>query len=174
MQGGVFCVLSAGVAGLRVSLPPRMSAAGDVGGRRLIPFLVARETAQRLGMRTQEEWQQWVSDNKPGVTSTYRWYMPDQPDAAYDEFDGWDDWLGVPLSYDEARSKVGELGIPSQEAWWAFSREQHRLLMRLRVPGRPHIYYVKEWNGYDEWLGLPDTPLVLPSGYGRGDFGASS
>ena len=28
-------------------------------------------------------WEEWVIDNKPGITSTRAWFMPNQPDEAY-------------------------------------------------------------------------------------------
>ena len=56
------------------------------------------------------------------------------------------------------------LGVRSQEQWWAVTREQSELLLKLRIPARPHLFYRKEWKGYDEWLGLPET---LPSPRGR-------
>jgi hypothetical protein len=46
--------------------------------------------------------------------------MPDSPDKAYGEqWQSWDDWLGVPLGYERARDVVRSLGILSQEHWWA-------------------------------------------------------
>ena len=39
-------------------------------------------------------------------------------------------------------------------------------LQRLRVPARPHLKYPREWQGYDRWLGLPETPLTVPAGFG--------
>lgn len=129
---------------------------------KLIPWPLARRAAQRLGFREREEWDEWVINNKPGVTSKFNWLMPDEPDKAYEEWDSWDDWLGVPLGYDEAREKVADLGVKSQEAWWAFSREHSDELLSLRVPSRPHLYYRQEWQGYDHWLSMPERPLTLP------------
>ena len=91
--------------------------------------------------------------------------MPPQPDLAYAEWDGWDDWLGVMRSYADAKAVVAGLGVLTQEQWWAVTREQPERLSALRVPSRPHIFYAAEWEGYSDWLGLPDTPLVLPRGY---------
>ena len=88
--------------------------------------------------------------------------MPDEPDKAYEEWESWDDWLGVPLSYDEARDEVAKLGVVSQEAWWAYSREHSDELLSLRVPSRPHLFYASEWQGYDHWLSLGERELKLP------------
>lgn len=129
---------------------------------KLIPWPMARAAAQRLGFRHHDEWLEWVENNKPGITSKFNWLMPDEPNRAYEEWTSWDDWLGVPLSYEEARQAVAELDVRSQEAWWAYSREHSDELLSLRVPSRPHLYYRDEWKGYDHWLSLPESPLTLP------------
>ena len=148
------------------TLPPSACAAYDDRGRRLIPWGTARRSVHRLSLRSESEWWAWVQDNKPGITSNRNWLLPDQPDEAYPEWQSWDDWLGVPLSYSEACAVVAELGVASQEHWWAFARERADLLGDLRVPALPHLYYSSEWQGYDEWLALPGTPLVLPKNFG--------
>ena len=101
-----------------------------------------------------------MADNKPGITSKYTWLMPDEPHKVYEEFVSWDDWLGVPLTYDEAREAIASLGIESQQEWWEFSRSSADRLQTLRVPSRPHLFYDK-WLGYDHWLSLEETPLVF-------------
>lgn len=136
--------------------------------KRNIPFETARFSVQRLGLRTEEEWRLWCADQKPGITSKRSWHMPSKPDVAYSEqWQGWDDWLGVPLSFNEACAVVATLNVMSQEQWWAVAREQAALLQTLRVPARPHIYYAAEWQGYDHWLGRPETPLIFPQNYGK-------
>ena len=89
--------------------------------QRLIPFDTARAAVQNIGLLSRDEWEEWVTDNKPGITSTRAWFMPNQPDEAYaaSGWQGWDDWLGVMLSYDAAREVVATLGIKTQEQWWA-------------------------------------------------------
>ena len=131
---------------------------------RLIPFETARTAVQNLGLTSIDEWEEWVVDNKPGITSTRCWLMPNQPDEAYaaSGWQGWDDWLGVMLPYEAARDVVREMGILSQEQWWAVVKLEAPKLQRLRVPARPHLKYPREWQGYDTWLGLPETPLTFP------------
>ena len=76
--------------------------------QRLIPFETARAAVQNIGLLTREEWDEWVADNKPGVTSTRAWFMPNRPDEAYADsgWQGWDDWLGVILPYEAAHEVV--------------------------------------------------------------------
>lgn len=99
-----------------------------------------------LSLALMFQWLEWVENNKPGITSKFNWLMPDEPNRAYEEWTSWDDWLGVPLSYEEARQAVAELDVLSQEAWWAYSREHSDELLSLRVPSRPHLYYRDEWH----------------------------
>jgi hypothetical protein len=99
-----------------------------------------------LSLALMFQWLEWVENNKPGITSKFNWLMPDEPNRAYEEWTSWDDWLGVPLSYEEARQAVAELDVRSQEAWWAYSREHSDELLSLRVPSRPHLYYRDEWH----------------------------
>ena len=81
--------------------------------QRLIPFETARAAVQNIGLLTREEWDEWVADNKPGVTSTRAWFMPNRPDEAYADsgWQGWDDWLGVILPYEAAREVVATTTI---------------------------------------------------------------
>eukprot|EP00325_Prymnesiales_sp_UTEX-LB-985_P030760 CAMPEP_0174728892 /NCGR_PEP_ID=MMETSP1094-20130205/52613_1 /TAXON_ID=156173 /ORGANISM="Chrysochromulina brevifilum, Strain UTEX LB 985" /LENGTH=157 /DNA_ID=CAMNT_0015930901 /DNA_START=99 /DNA_END=572 /DNA_ORIENTATION=+ len=148
-----------------------VKAAPPAPGSRLIPYARARAAVHRLSLRTEQEWREWVSDNKPGITSKFSFLMPDDPDLCYPAFQSWDDWLGVPLPYDEAREVVKTLGISSQMHWWAWTRERDVELQSLRVPSRPHLFYGKAWRGYDHWLSLPEVPLVLPAGFGDNSFG---
>mmetsp|Transcript_26993 Transcript_26993/g.90354 ORF Transcript_26993/g.90354 Transcript_26993/m.90354 type:complete len:111 (+) Transcript_26993:378-710(+) len=88
--------------------------------------------------------------------------MPSDPETMYaDEWQGWDDWLGRPLPYRDAKTVVSTLGILTQQDWWRAVKERAECLQDLRVPSRPHIYY-KEWAGYDDWLGLEPTMLFAP------------
>ena len=139
-------------------------------GAKLIPYKIARRAAQRLSLDSEQEWNEWVMDNKPGVTSRYEWLMPDEPHLAYPEWKSWDDWLGHPLPFEEARAEVAQLGITGQEHWWAYTREYAELLQDLRVPSRPHLFYKKLWQGYDHWLSLPESELVLPKDWPGADL----
>ena len=128
----------------------------------LLPFSEARETVQLQSLRTKSEWSRWWADNRKRWRYT-KFFMPEDPQVAYSEkWVDWDDWLGVPLPFEEAQRVASTLGVVSQEMWWAVTREQASLLLRLRLPSRPHIYYRDEWQGYDKWLGKADVPFALP------------
>lgn len=145
--------------------------------RRPLPFEVAREAVQWQGLRTRREWRSWIRGNAKALR--YRFmgfypdgpaYVPEAPDDVYaDEWRGWDDWLGVILPYEEAKRVAASLGVSSQEQWWQFAEGNDKLLMRLRIPATPHLYYRNgEWQGYDDWLGLGCKPLY----FSRADGGA--
>jgi hypothetical protein len=51
---------------------PKPARVGHPLPKRNIPFQTARFSVQRLGLRDEEEWRQWISDQKPGITSK-RW-----------------------------------------------------------------------------------------------------
>jgi len=134
-------------------------------------FNKARMVVQRQGLRTQQEYRRWISNNRRALRYL-RFRLPEEPasEAAYQaHWKGWDDWLGIPLKYSEAVQVSSTLGIESQEQWWAFAREQHQLLLQLRLPSKPHLFYKREWMGYDEWLKGPGsyTPLVFPANWGK-------
>ena len=57
----------------------------------------------------------------------------------------------------------GALALPPTPAR---TPDQAPRLQCLRVPARPHLKYPREWEGYDAWLGLPETPLTFPAGFG--------
>ncbi len=156
--------------------PPRMAAAPDLPDPRdrpnwrrrfvkLLPFAQARETVRSIGFGTKEEWDEWVAEGK-----SMPWlgpYMPSRPDLMYEEeWEGWDDWLGTMLPFDEARrlahTVCRTLGVDSQESWWALVAERPGFVASSRLPARPHIVYAASWRGYDDWLGRNETTLFAP------------
>jgi len=88
--------------------------------RRVLPFHEVKRMAQSMGLRNKEEWDEWVSEGKKSP-----WlgpYMPSDPDEIYaDEWVGWDDFLGVPLPFEEARKIARLLNLKSQQEWWAYA-----------------------------------------------------
>lgn len=138
--------------------------------RRLLPFHVARNAARSLGF-SKADWDDWVGDGK--ASPSLGPYMPSDPKSMYpDDWQGWDDWLGVPRPYDEARGEVHRLGLRTQQAWWEMVENEPELLEELRIPARPHLYYPSrgtKWLGYDDWLGRGEQVLYPPrAGIGGG------
>ena len=80
-----------------------------------LPFEEAREMARSMGLTSYEEWSEYAC---PG---TYR--LPRNPDEVWaDEWLGWDDWLGVPLSFEEAQAAVRSAGLRSEADYRAFKQ----------------------------------------------------
>lgn len=137
---------------------------------RPLPFETVRETVQLQGLRTEKEWKLWYRSNRKGLRQRFLNFfkdgscpiVPERPDVVYaEEWQGWDDFLGVLLPYDDAKTVAASLGVGSQEEWWTFVRANDKLLLRLRIPASPHLFYRCEWQGYDEWLGKEVTPLYF-------------
>ena len=83
-----------------------------------------------MGFSTRDEWDEYQC---PGA---YR--LPKRPDEAWpDEWQGWDDWLGKPREYDEARAEVTKLGLRSVEAYAAHAAPTDDRSALLAAVGAP-------------------------------------
>ncbi|CAJ1395095.1 unnamed protein product [Effrenium voratum] len=108
--------------------------------RRVLPFDEARRCVQAIGFASREEWDEWVAEGKKSPFLGP--YVPSDPEAMYaEEWQGWGDFLGVLLPYQEADAVR---------------------LRALRLPALPSIVYKEEWQGYEDWLGLGDETLYVP------------
>lgn len=129
--------------------------------RRVLPFDEARRCVQAIGFGNREEWDEWVAEGKKSPFLGP--YVPSDPEAMYaEEWQGWDDFLGCILPFSKARLVSRMLGLQSQEAWYAFVEDDPVRLRSLRLPALPSIYYSSEWQGYEDWLALPNETLYLP------------
>jgi len=71
---------------------------------------------------------------------------------------GWDDFLGVTLSFEEALSVAQSLGFKSKDEYLsclsegcdAFNHDE----LASRLPYRPDVCYEKDWKGWGHFLGL--------------------
>ncbi|CAE7599414.1 nadsyn1 [Symbiodinium natans] len=114
--------------------------------------------------RPGEEWDEWVAEGKKSPFLGP--YVPSDPEAMYaEEWQGWEDFLGCILSFQEARLISRMLGLRSQEDWYAFVEDDPVRLRSLRLPALPSIYYKSEWKGYEDWLALPNETLFVPKGW---------
>ena len=138
---------------------------------RALPFEVAREWVHRnLAFRSRDDWEDWLRDGKKNP------YIPSCPDEYYSaSWQGWDDWLGTPLAYEEARAwacratasgtmpLAGDAHVSSQRAWDYWVAEG---LTPPRMPAKPHWVYRKngwrERGGYDGFLGRRDVVVPRP------------
>ncbi|CAE7943157.1 nadsyn1 [Symbiodinium sp. KB8] len=126
--------------------------------RRVLPFDEARRCVQAIGFGNREEWDEWVAEGKKSPFLGP--YVPSDPEAMYaEEWQGWDDFLGCILPFSKARLVSRMLGLQSQEAWYTFVEDDPVRLRSLRLPALPSIYYSSEWQGYEDWLALPNETL---------------
>jgi len=133
------------------SAPPRaLPARLDIGGRQPIEkkrifrsFDDARQMARAMGLSSKEEWDEYSC---PG---SYR--LPKQPDDTWSqEWQGWEDWLGVPRPYAEACGEVRRLGLTTQAAYVAHATGEPG----ARFPVRPDLYYRDAWQGWTAFLSV--------------------
>lgn len=139
--------------------------------RRVLPFDEARRCVQAIGFGCRNEWDDWVADGKKSPFLGP--YVPNDPEAMYaEEWEGWDDFLGIILDFKEARLVSRMLGLQSQEDWYSFVEADAVRLRSLRLPALPSVYYAAEWQGYEDWLALPNETLFVPKEWNeRGDDG---
>lgn len=84
--------------------------------------------------------------------------MPKNPQEVWaDQWNGWDDWLGVPWKdYEVARGIAQRLPVQSRDAYLAFVKDTNALDDdddARRLPYRPDLYYKTDWKGWEDFLG---------------------
>mmetsp|Transcript_29831 Transcript_29831/g.39689 ORF Transcript_29831/g.39689 Transcript_29831/m.39689 type:complete len:229 (-) Transcript_29831:53-739(-) len=120
--------------------------------RRLLSYETARKSVMELGLRSKEEWDEYVSDGK-----VYHGpYLPNHPDEMYaEEWVSWDEFLGLMRPYDETRHMVQNvLCLRNMEQYYFFVNGDRKRAEGLRIPAKPHIVYSeKGWRGEDHFFG---------------------
>lgn len=112
----------------------------------------ARMSVISLGLRSKEDWDEYVADGKRNHGA----YLPNKPDEMYaDEWISWDEFLGLRRPYHEAREiVVNVLSIGDMEAYAKFVSEDTKRAEGLRIPAKPHIVYRENgWISFDHFFG---------------------
>lgn len=88
----------------------------SINGRRVLDYEAAREFVWHLYLESEEEWRDWACNSRRGAT-----FIPRDPIAAYADrgWVSWDEWLGLPLPFEDAR---------------AYARSLVRLYIRNEMP----------------------------------------
>ena len=80
------------------------------------------------------------------------------------EWKGWDDFLGLPLSFLDARTIARSLdGITTEASYLELMENKSSRLpdgddnMASRLPYRPDLKYKMEWKGWDDFLNSTTT-----------------
>ena len=120
--------------------------------RKLIPYESARSRAISLGLRSKAEWDEYQKD---GECHEHGPYLPSRPDLMYpDDWVGWEEFLGIMRSYDEARDLVRTLGIQNFEEYQDFVNCNTKRAEGLRIPAKPQIVYRdKGWTSFEDFFG---------------------
>ena len=117
---------------------------------KLYSFNEARKIARSYGFKTQEE---FVEYECAGV-----YHLPKNVNELYQaEWKGWNDFLGVPLPFEEARTVAVMLdNLDSKESYLKLKENESHLEgddIILRLPYRPDKYY-KDFISWNDFLGL--------------------
>jgi len=134
--------------------------------KKLYSFKEARRIARGHGFSSQEE---FLDYDCPGA-----YQLPKNPESVWqDEWKGWDDWLGVPLEFEEGREIARKLSVKSKEEYLKIFEEKKITDEddpASRLPYRPDLHFKNQWQGWEDWLGIeqknPHIYFILStSGY---------
>jgi len=115
--------------------------------RTLIPYDKARSMAIGLGVATKEEYQFY----RKGP-----YMICDPEEMYYNDWVGWDEFLGVMRPYDETKEIVQKiLRLRDMDAYVSFVKDHTKRASGLRIPAKPDVYYKrsKEWKSFDDFFG---------------------
>jgi len=124
-------------------------------------FQEARRIARGHGFESAEEFLEYECPGAYGLPKNVREIY-----VATSEWKGWDDFLGIPLRYDEAkdllrsqrntRSTQSSSFITTKQEYDELVEDRKRKGMEddplSRLPYKPDLYYKKEWVSWNEWL----------------------
>jgi len=116
--------------------------------RRLYSFDDARRIARGHGFDSKEEFLEYTC---PGA-----YQIPKDADVVWkDDWRGWEDFLGVTLSFEEGRKVAIALeGIENEEDYLNLMKSKTIPDddPASRLPYRPDLKYKNEWLGWDDFL----------------------
>ena len=133
----------------------------------LYSFSEARKMARGYGFESKQE---YLDYDCAGAYNK----LPRNPDEVWpQEWNGWEDWLGVCYKFEEGRTiartvlQLQQPPIQTKEDYMSFFQtknitdnnrigDKHDSIAHLsisRLPFRPDLYYKLEWKGWEDWLG---------------------
>jgi len=124
--------------------------------RNLVPYEAARLTAMRLGLRSQEEW----DDIRQFGKAFHGAHSVSRPDIMYaKEWISWDEFLGVMRPYEEAKQMIQEeLKLSGREEYMNFVESDTQQAQLLRIPAEPEIYYRRKgWESDEAFFGIKEA-----------------
>lgn len=120
--------------------------------RRLLPYESARKSVMELGLRSKQEWDEYVQDGKV----FHGPYLPSRPDEMYSsEWTSWDEFLGLMRPYEETRNIVQNvLHLKTMEEYRNFVKDNVKRAEGLRIPALPSIVYKDQgWIDFEHFFG---------------------
>jgi hypothetical protein len=120
--------------------------------RKLFPYDRSRQIAVNLGLRSKEEWEEYMQDGG----DNHGPYLPSRPEEMYlDEWVSWEEFLGVMRPCDETRDIVQSvLQLNSMSEYRAFVLADSQRAAGLRIPARPDLLYRdKGWQDDEHFFG---------------------
>mmetsp|Transcript_23631 Transcript_23631/g.43918 ORF Transcript_23631/g.43918 Transcript_23631/m.43918 type:complete len:189 (+) Transcript_23631:119-685(+) len=116
--------------------------------RGLYSFSEARKIARGHGFSTVEEFQEY---DCPGA-----YQLPKNPHEVWaEDWKGWDDFLGICLSFEEGRKVArGLKNVETEEAYLKLFKEKQLSDndVASRLPYRPDLKYKDQWISWDDFL----------------------
>ncbi len=116
--------------------------------RRLYSFEEARRIARGHGFGSKEEFLDYMC---PGA-----YQIPKDADVVWAEsWQGWEDFLGLTLTFSEGREVAHRLeGIETEEAYMALMKSKTIPDgdISSRLPFRPDLMYKEQWQGWEDFL----------------------
>ena len=121
-----------------------------IGSKRIYNFREARKIARSLGFHSRDEFVEYE------CAGSYQ--LPKNVDELYAaEWKGWDDFLGVPLPFEEARTIARGYGFQNKEDYLKLKEQEANKCDDdddiLRLPYRPDLFY-QQWINWEDWLGF--------------------
>jgi len=120
--------------------------------RSVISYEDARRSVMDLGLRSKEDWDEYVSDGK----RYHGPYLPNHPDQMYAlEWDSWEEFLGITRPHDETREIVQNvLKLKDMYEYVTFVAADSKRARGLRIPAKPEIVYKKRgWISMEHFFG---------------------
>jgi hypothetical protein len=119
--------------------------------RKLLPYEWARKEAMKLGLRSKDDWDDYLQYGKVYQNK----YLPNRPDEMYvDDRVSWEEFLGILRGYEDTRYIVQKvLQIKTMKEYQQFIAADTKRAEGLRIPCKPDIVYRdKGWISWNRFL----------------------